>query len=135
MEDLEKRLESLTQQLKNEKSKEIIKPDRSRTSSRRSSYRTCDSDSWITPSQSPTRPLKLVEFVFDDQNDLVVTNLDKATDKRPISQEDFLSDNRCLELMQMQTLEDKNLICEQNKAKYEEVNKASINSNFNEIEI
>jgi len=121
LDDLEKRLESLTQQLKSEKSPEKISSHRSRNSSRRSSFRTCDSDAWITPSQSPTRLLKSVEFALDDQNDQVVASLDEETEKKEISQEDFLSDNRCLELMQMQTLEDKKLISQQNKAKYEQV--------------
>ena len=123
--DLDIKIESLTHQILtgnslNNKSRHV-----SRTSSRRSSYRTCDElDVWNTPSQSPTRILKSVEFILDDnndQNDQVVASVEDTFRKKEISQEDFLSDNRCLELMQMQTLEDKNLIYEQNKAKYEQV--------------
>lgn len=114
LDELTKKLESLAKQLENDQDTSSSKSlHKSRSMSRRSSYRTCDSDAWITPNQSPSRVMKSVEFVLEPEPEP-----SPETDIE-ISQEDFLTDNRSLELLQMQSLEDKNLICEQNRIKYE----------------
>ena len=61
-----------------------------------------ESDSYDTPSQSPTR-----------------SSQPEITHQEPVV---FLSDNRSLELLQMQTNEDKLLICQNNQNKFEKVN-------------
>ena len=61
-----------------------------------------ESDSYDTPSQSPTR-----------------SRQPEIAHQEPVV---FLSDNRSLELLQMQTTEDKLLICQNNQNKFEKVN-------------
>lgn len=121
LDDLEAKLELLNEKIDNSKSEKSLQR-RSRSkglnhTSRRSSLRSEGSDSYNTPSTSPTRISKNVEFLLNpnDDDDGYTEN---STSQ--ISEEDFLSDNRSLELLHMQSLPDKNLICVNNQAKYEQ---------------
>lgn len=116
--ELEFKVNCLTQQFEiTEKTKVTAHKGRkleSTRSSRRSSYYSfhSDSDTFDTPSQSPSRTIKSVDFFLEHDNQLKKNN---------IIQEDFLSDNRSFDLLQMQTLENKRIIYENNRTAYEKV--------------
>ena len=125
LEDLEAKLESINEHLEDQKAYQLERRSRSRQSnatstSRRSSLRS-ESDFWNTPHTSPTR-VKSVEFLLEDIEQSVLEQVDSREQPRTICEDDLiLSDNRSLELLQMQTLADINMIREQNREKYESV--------------
>lgn len=126
LDDLEARLESINEHLEDQKAYQLERRSRSRQSnatstSRRSSLRS-ESDYWNTPNTSPIR-VKSVEFLLDDIEQSVLEQGDSNSEQpRTICEDDLvLSDNRSLELLQMQTLADIQMIREQNREKYERV--------------
>lgn len=124
LDELEAKLEYLSDKIENEfnenkttKKRDFCKQT-SIHSSRRSSLRS-ECDSYHTPSNSPTRTLKLVEFMLDENEKKYISATKQTVTIPQRCQEDFLSDNRRLELLQMQNFDDKNLVYIQNQAKYE----------------
>lgn len=123
LDDLEAKLESINEQLEDQRTYQLERRSRSRqtnttSTSRRSSLRS-ESDYWNTPNTSPIR-VKSVEFCLDDIEQSALEH--DASEPKTICEDDLiLSDNRSLELLQMQTLNDINMIREQNREKYKSV--------------
>ncbi len=123
--ELKAKLDSLSEQLEGDKSQlcRSRSSQSNRSTSRRSSFRS-EPEFWNTPNTSPTR-IKSVEFLLDDikqsVNEATDTQLlDSCQGSKIICEDDLiLSDNRSLELLQMQDLNDIIMICEQNQEKYE----------------
>lgn len=70
-----------------------------------------DSDSFETPSQSPTRSIKSVDLFLE---------YEKKVNKNDTDQEDVLDDNRNFDQLQMQTLEKKRIINFNKRTLYEQ---------------
>lgn len=126
LEDLQAKLESINEHIEDQKAYQLERRSRSRQSnatsiSRRSSLRS-ESDYWNTPNTSPIR-VKSVEFLLDDIEQSALEQGDSSSEQpKTICEDDLiLSDNRSLELLQMQTLADIQMIREQNREKYESV--------------
>lgn len=131
LDELEKKLELLTEKFEkiesssNQQHRSRRSNINSSLSSRRSSFVSrSESESWNTPNTSPTRTVKSVEFLLDENhnNDLDDFNNQSGSNvesTKVLKEEDFMSDNRSLELLQMQTLENKKLISANNQNKYE----------------